>query len=108
MTVGGPLDYEEMWELKEEQGHSLREYFYDAAYVDKHSGIYNAVTVKDSEYKYVPVTSNLAKVFFVDDFEGFVNLNKEYCDRIINNLENQARKADADRIKNNQAKYEYL
>ena len=106
LTVGGPLDYEEMWELKEEQGHSLREYFYDAAYVDKHSGIYNAVTVKDSEYKYVPVTSNLAKVFFVDDFEGFVNLNKEYCDRIINNLENQARKADADRIKNNQAKYE--
>lgn len=106
LTVGGPLDYEEMWELKEEQGHSLREYFYDAAYVDKHTGIYNTVTVKDSEYKYVPVTSNLAKVFFVDDFEGFVNLNKEYCDCIIDYLENQARKADADRIKNNQAKYE--
>ena len=106
LTEGGPLNYEEMWELKEEQGHSLREYFYDAAYIDRHTGIYNAVTVKESDYKYVPVTSNLAKVFFIDDFEGFVNLNKDYCDGIINGLESQARAADVNRIKNNQAKYE--
>lgn len=106
LTVGGPLNYEEMWELKEKQGHTLREYFYDAAYVDRHTGIYNTVTVENSEYKYVTETSNLAKVYFIDDFEGFVNLNMDYCDKIIDKLETQAKEADSERIKNNQAKYE--
>lgn len=106
LTVGGPLSYEEMWELEEERGHSLREYFYDAAYVDRHTGIYEVAPVNNPKYKYVPVSSNLAKVFFIDDFEGFVNLNKDYCDGIIDKLENQAREAEIQRIRDNQAKYE--
>ena len=106
LTVGGPLNYEEMWELGERQGHSLREYFYDAAYIDRHTGIYNSVTFNESTHKYVPAKSNLAKVYFIDDFEGFVNLSKAYCDEIIDKLENQAREKEAERIKNNQAKYE--
>lgn len=106
LTLGGPLNYEEMWELKEKQGHTLREYFYDAAYVDRHTGIYNTVTVGNSEYKNVTESSNLAKVYFLDDFEGFVNLNMDYCDKIIDKLETQAKEAETERIKNNQAKYE--
>lgn len=38
LTTGGPLSYEEMWELAEPHGHSLSSYFYDAAYIDKWSG----------------------------------------------------------------------
>lgn len=106
LTTGGPLSYEELWELKEKNGHSLREYFYDAAYQDKYTEILSSVNDKGSEYKYVPITSNLAKVYFIDDFEGFVNLNREYLDDIMDKLEVQARKANSERINNNQAKYE--
>ena len=85
LTTGGPLSYEEMWELAEPHGHSLSSYFYDAAYIDKWSGGMSSLE-SDPDFKYVDVTSNLAKVYFIDDFAGFVRYNKSYCDGIINRL----------------------
>lgn len=105
LTSGGPLTYEEMWELGEEHGHSLSEYFYDAAHIEKYSGSRGALA-QDPEFKYVSPTSNLAKVYFVDDFEGFVRFNSSYCDGIFTELESQARESEEERIRNKQAQYE--
>lgn len=105
LTAGGPLSYEEMWEMGERQGHSLSSYFYDAAYIDKWSGGMSSLS-PDPEFKYVNETSNLAKVYFIDDFSGFVRYNKSYCDNIINMIEQEASNAHLQEVQERQKLYE--
>ncbi len=105
LTTGGPLSYEEMWELAEPHGHSLSSYFYDAAYIDKWSGGISSLE-SDPDFKYVDVTSNLAKVYFIDDFAGFVRYNKSYCDGIINKIERDASSRHLQEVQERQKIYE--
>lgn len=105
LTTGGPLSYEEIWEMEERIGHSLSSYFYDAAYIDKWSGGMSSLS-QDTEFKYVNETSNLAKVYFIDDFSGFVRYNKSYCANIINMIEQEASNAHLQEVQERQKLYE--
>ena len=51
-------------------------------------------------------TSNLAKVYFIDDFSGFVRYNKSYCDNIINMIEQEASNAHLQEVQERQKLYE--
>ena len=105
LTTGGPLSYEEQWELVERHGHSLSAYFYDAAYIDRWSGGMSTLS-PDPDFKYVTEKSNLAKVYFIDDFSGFVRYNKSYCDNIINRIEQEATTSHLQEVQERQKMYE--
>ena len=62
--------------------------------------------IKDPEFKYVDVTSNLAKVYFIDDFEGFVRYNSEFYNNIIADLEKELAKEKQRKILEKQKLYE--
>lgn len=57
------------------------------------------------DFKYVNPNSNLAKAYFIDDFSGFVHYNKEYCDKIINRLEKDAKEVHQRQVEEHQKIY---
>lgn len=75
MTTGDPMSSEEPWEFIEERGgHSLYDFF-DAAYCDKWNNLNN--TLNNEQFNHIEESSNLAKVYFIDNFAGFVRNNKD-------------------------------
>lgn len=111
LTKGGPLSYEEEWELIERGGgHTLSDHFYDAAYIEEWGGKwvspYFAHDREDPEFKYVSVTSNLAKVYFIDDFPGFVRYNSTFCSEIIKRLQKEFDDAHQREVEGHQKMYE--
>lgn len=105
LTQGGPLSYEEMWELGEQRGHTLREYFFDAAYIDKWTGAYAAI-MKEPTFITRSEDSNLAKVYFMQDFSGFVHYNQDYCSNIIDVIESNESDEQLRRAQNHQKLYD--
>lgn len=107
LTVGGPLSYEESWEIVERGGeHTLADYFFDAAHIDRWDNAYSGLVHRDPEFKIVSETSNLAKVYFIDDFSGFVQYNKSFCDKIINRLEQNSKSVHQQEVEERQKMYE--
>lgn len=105
LTTGGPMSYEESWEFIEKRGgHSLSDYFYDAAYCDKWNNL--SYTLNNEQFKHVDESSNLAKVYFIDNFAGFVQNNKDYCDRIIQKIEDEKKDNQLREIQEHQKEYE--
>lgn len=80
-------------------------HFYDAAHFFDESGT-RAAAKQEPEFKYVDESSNLAKVYFIDDFIGFVRYNTEYCDRIFQKIEDEEYDNLLKEIQEHQKEYE--
>ncbi len=87
-----PMSYDEMQTLLAE--HSLSACFFDAAYRDKWNTFSNSIYKEDIIS--VSEKSNLAKVYFIDDFASFVRHNSKYCEDIIKAIEDSV----ADMLRN--------
>lgn len=57
------------------------------------------------ELKLMPATSNLAKVYFLQDFRSFYRHNREYYDNIIDSVGNKRREERKKEIQDNWNRY---
>ncbi len=96
------MSYDEIQALLAE--HSLSACFFDAAYMDKWNSFSNSIYQED--IKSVSEKSNLAKVYFIDDFASFVRHNFKYCEDIIKAIEDSVASKRRDEILAKQRMYE--
>ena len=88
----------EVARLMKEEGLS-KEFAQKCAEINAYRILTPKVEQQEVKFKYVPISSNLAKIYYLEDKYSFIKNNSEFYNKVINEIHNQNSKKIEEDIK---------